>query len=164
MGENDVRRYKSTLIYSGMAVVVFAVWGALKLFILDLVDPALIQRFLTQNGMVAGFTLLGFIDLLLRFFIGLSAIGEGKGKKKSGVYLVVGGLYLGVGFAGYVFLVAPYILGAFVWGLAASILIDATSCIAMVLIIRASLGLRKLAKAGVSRECPKASESAQAMR
>ena len=162
MRESETRRHKSTLIYSGAAVIVLGIWGAIKLFALNQVDPAGMQEYLAYYGSAASAVVMIAVELLIRLYIGLSAISEGKGKKKGRAYLVVGGVYLVLDFAVYVVLAValfePGIIGAVV----ASFIIDATSCIAMVLVIVASCKLRKLEKAGCAVGLPKAGEAAEA--
>lgn len=164
MGENEVRYHKSTLIYSGGAVIVFGIWGAIKLLILAQADPIGLQDYLTESGSLASLLVATAVDLLFRFYIGLSAIGEGKGKKKGKGYLILGGIYYVVGFFSYLAFLTPHIASTSIWDLTASFIIDATSCIAVFLIIRSSLHLRKLAKAGVVIQHSKASEAAEALR
>ncbi len=90
----DLRRNQSTLVTTGLGVIAFGVWSVLKSLLLVASDP---DRYLGSfegdwHLILTFWVLLGgalVIDLALRLHIGLSAIAEGKGKKRRRGYIVL---------------------------------------------------------------------------
>lgn len=106
-----LRKYQNRLTVSGTAVIAFGVWGIIRaalFFLTQSVDiikalgiehevkklegelPGVDIRFIS-SGIFLGFVfLIMALDVLLRYYIGRSAILEGRGlKKKSIVYIVI---------------------------------------------------------------------------
>lgn len=94
--KRDLFEAQNLLSTSGIAVIAFGVWSILKAIIVLIlskgtfngqetegIDPAILSAFSWVILLV-----VAVIDLSIRFFVGLSARAEGRGKKKSVVYLV----------------------------------------------------------------------------
>lgn len=89
--ETKIRRLENNVFTLGTGVIAFSVWALLRYtvsFFLDLsyvegLEPAVRVAFLI---IIVGFALS---DVLLHLYIGVSARSEGKGKKKTPVYLVL---------------------------------------------------------------------------
>ena len=101
--EADIRHQQYTLFYSGMAVLFFGIWGILKLCIKFYHNPITIDPELLDPGEDAQFALLLLIllyvaliaiDSIIRLYIGLCAVSEGRGRWKHSVYLVITAVYL----------------------------------------------------------------------
>lgn len=154
-----IYKHRTNLIYSGLAVMAFGLWGivrVLALFYLEksrLIEVAEIS-ILENNVDISVETILTIsmllvfsaflIDLAFRLFVGLSAIQEGRGRNKRITYLVFSILYLvftvcvdiliGISLERDFFSVSHIIV----------VIIDITSCIAYIVIIRSSLTIRHL--------------------
>ena len=74
MEESELRRGQNTLFILGGGVITFGVWSVVKMIMYFALDP------------VVG------LDVGLRFYVGLSARAEARGKKKSRAYIVVAAL------------------------------------------------------------------------
>lgn len=151
-----VRRHKSILICSGVAVIAFGLWSIARVALMEFFDPVSLEEFFgTQNDipretydLIMFFFFLAVLvfDLLIRLYIGLSAVSEGKGKKKRIIYVIAALLY------GLMSVKSDfhYIIGAADNAVtltgAAMTIVDLTSCIAMFEITVSSISLRKLLK------------------
>ena len=109
MDNEKLRKYEHTLAISGAAVVAFGIWSVVKAVVYFIVIPLAkvgadlretggvdfesIQSFgITDRGLgyitAISIVLVLMIDLLMRFYVGRSAIIEGRGRKKSFFYLM----------------------------------------------------------------------------
>lgn len=98
MEETELRRGQNTLFILGGGVITFGLWSIVKSIMYLLVNP--FQYFRSDDvpqefqlivmAVVYGIAaLLVGLDVGLRFFVGLSARAEARGKKKSRAYIVV---------------------------------------------------------------------------
>ncbi len=162
--EAKIRREQSNLFYSGLAVIVFGVWGAFKNVIyyylhpefLDLqsalkelpedVDPNLV--------LILVLIFVALMDFLIRYLIGRGAIRESRrtlSKRKNG-YRVLAILYLLFDVFSYAHAVREVFAATSIEKLLASydinnhfimLIIEITSCWAMIGLIVASFKLRR---------------------
>lgn len=152
--EARIRRLRDTLFIAGGAVIAFSVWAlaktALLLFISN--DEQLSSSFGITGDVPAWIVItvaLVFltIDLVFRGYVGLSARAEGRGKKKGPFYLIVATL-AAIGNATSAFGAAfGTAMAASVFDAVVTIVIEATSLIALILVIYCSIRLRSLRKA-----------------
>lgn len=154
------RRCQSNLIYSGMSFIAFGVWDVIKFLLyiyfqpykitdiingmdLDASNPELVA--LAKNILAILFFIIFTIDILFHIYVGLSAIKEGQGKKKRKIYIFLAGLY------------GLFTLGSSVFSLLkgeyfefsatiTSVVVDITSCFAIVMIIISSVKLYQIGK------------------
>ena len=98
MEETELRRGQNTLFILGGGVITFGLWSVVKSIMYLMVNPFqyfhsddVPQEFqLIVMAVVYGIAaLLVGLDVGLRFFVGLSARAEARGKKKSRAYIVV---------------------------------------------------------------------------
>lgn len=97
--EQKLRKYQSILGISGIATIVFGVWGIIKTILFMVLDPYRIDGFTIDiKAMYLQFIIWVIvyvvIDLFLRVFVGLSARAESKGKKTSILYLIFAGILI----------------------------------------------------------------------
>lgn len=154
--EAKIRKNQSHLICSGAAVIAFGLWSIIRISLMRFMDPVSLEEFWKipdelsrEKYYFLVFTILLVllvIDLLLRLYIGLSAIREGKGKRKRIVYVIVAFLY------GLVSVVSDpeYFIETAgseitLTGVAMTV-VDLTSCIALFEITVSSIRLRRLLK------------------
>lgn len=153
--EVEIRRRRQTLYYSGRAFIIFGVWSVIKIFVGLYLDPIdWVQLFgqldVDISGVEQEFNLILYltmgifasIAILLRLYIGLSAIGEGKGKKKRIFYVIFAVVYFFVILLSYIPSSddADYLIGSIL----TTVILDVTSLISLVAIIINSYKLRKL--------------------
>lgn len=147
-----IRKTRDELRISGKALIVFGIWSILRLVFYNIMDKKSLQDYIFKatgasdtGSFKVWFTItiiLLVIDLVFRIYIGCSAVSEGKGKKKSIVYIVLAFIYVFIsviGDAGYLktLTLQDFSLAAF-----SAFFIDATSCIALIVIIVSSISLR----------------------
>ncbi len=97
----ELRRYRSTLRIVGTGVIAFAVWAALKPFLILLmvptgtVDSTLFQELPLSDKIIAVLMILLLEALVIgfRLYLGFSARAEGLGKRKGKVYVVLAFVY-----------------------------------------------------------------------
>ena len=99
----NLRRYQSVLEVTGRGVIVFGVWSVLKgIMLLTLGAVGVDYYGLESSGPMSsaeriatyiGILIALAIDLLLRLYLGRSALAESGGKRKSYAYLVVAALF-----------------------------------------------------------------------
>ena len=97
--EQKLRKYQSILGISGIATIVFGVWGIIKTILFMVLDPYRIDgSTIDIKAMYLQFIIWVIvyvvIDLFLRVFVGLSARAESKGKKTSILYLIFAGILI----------------------------------------------------------------------
>ncbi|MDO4962018.1 MAG: hypothetical protein Q4E57_09285 [Eubacteriales bacterium] len=96
------RKYQNRLMYAGIGFIVFGVWTFVKSILTTIQSMSELQELLSQlgdAGIVGRAFVLGVIgfavalDILIRSYIGLSAISEGHGEKKSFFYVFVTAIF-----------------------------------------------------------------------
>ena len=101
--DSAYRKYQTNLLFSGLAIIAFGLWSAVKLIVYLTLRPEQITAILHVDGLDA-FTLrivtiiafggIIFFSLLLHFFIGSSAVRDARRKTKLRVpYIIVSVLY-----------------------------------------------------------------------
>ena len=101
MEESELRRGQNTLFILGGGVITFGVWSVVKMIMYFALDPAKYFHFddIPQEyrllAMAFAYGIIALIvglDVGLRFYVGLSARAEARGKKKSRAYIIVAAL------------------------------------------------------------------------
>ena len=98
----QIRRLENTLTTIGTGIVAMAIWQTIKIIL----QLTLLNQMEKNEETIVGVIIVISITVifgLIECYIGFSARSEGKGKKKSGVYLVWTGLYLAAFFAVLIF-------------------------------------------------------------
>lgn len=155
----EIRRHQTTLICSGVAVIAFGLWSIVRSFLWLFFDNALIQNMIDEearSGILAeisadkiltafyiAIAVLVFLDLCLRIYVGLSAVSEGRGKHRRITYVILSCLFLAVSLYSDLSLLISYMPDALTLETVASFIVEFSSLIAFVEIIRASLRIRK---------------------
>lgn len=155
-----IRRRRIALIIAGRGVILFGLWTlARAILMITLAGDSVISQYVGNGGDMADLTtgivyicllIIAGIDVILRLFVGLSAISEGKGKKVRYVYLVLA-------FVMAIFAVTDFFMRAY--GLykgyyahdyslshIAERIVDLTSLITTIDLIVQSFSLKKLMK------------------
>lgn len=158
--EAKIRREADTLFLSGVAVIAFGIWGAVKICITYFWAPKAwmkvtdvdIDLLYMQIITVVIILVLCFIDIFIRYSIGRPAmeesreIGQGKGNR----YLIFAVIYVALDVVGFLSVfIAPGGAGDVSQDIdtmdqLTNILIEASSCYALLQLIVSSLKLRRL--------------------
>ena len=146
-----LRKNQNTLAVVGLGVIAFGVWSVLKGVLYAALNSDRLQNTLEGNmERVIFWLLIGIvlaIDLVFRLYVGLSAISEGKGRKKGRGYIVLAFLMALSSFAlfalGIVFLRGSEALGTSI----VSLVVEATSCVLLVEMALSAIKVRRLRKA-----------------
>ena len=148
----NVRRLQDTLIIAGDGVIAFGAWALVKTALLPvLFNGEELQQLVFGGDMslTAMYVLAGVlvcIDLGVRAFVGLSARSEGRGKKRSPLYLA---------FAAIAALITAFSVVAIALGMSGrltvldmvvSIIVETTALAALVTVVYCSIRLRRLNK------------------
>ncbi len=94
----QIRRLENTLTTIGTGIVAMAIWQTIKIILQLTLLNQMEKNEETTIGVIIAISITVFLGLI-ECYIGFSARSEGKGKKKSGVYLVWTGLYFAAFFA-----------------------------------------------------------------
>ena len=145
-----IRRLQDTLTIAGSAVIAFSIWSLAKIgmFLAFASEDALslLLGLDAESLTIATYVSLiaiAVIDVSVRSYVGMSARAEGRGAKKSLLYLVVAAV---VALANASSLVAIALSTSFTLSplsMIVPVAIEATAIAAMVLVIRSSIRLRR---------------------
>ena len=155
--ENSIlqRRYASGLVMCGRAVIILSIWSIVRTMVLYLLNGELAAD-LAEQGLsrtdkgyytmviviLIVVAVVLFLSVIFNIYIGRSAIREGRGKKKSVMYLVITTIAaLAVFWSDVIVNRFDFSNGAFLE--LSTIIIDATMLFAYVMIIYFSVRLRK---------------------
>ena len=157
--ERELRRHQNTLIIIGLGVIAFGIWSIIKMVMLLLLAPDTLFELMApktetevskQTMMIIVVSLVAFfllIDLALRLYVGRSAIREARTGKKRITYLIIAGLIAALNASS---LSTPFIYGTqyYLSGLdmVVTFLIDLTSFIVLIELIRSGVKVRQLRK------------------
>lgn len=96
------RQYRQTLRYSGQAFIIFGIWSVVKLMLQIYLNPIdwagmALEDIPAHTLQTITYLIVIFfmaMDILVRLYVGLSAITEAKGKQRRIVYLFAAALYI----------------------------------------------------------------------
>lgn len=149
------RKYSNRLKMAGRAIIIFGLWSSLQVLILYFLNQesilTLVYEALKEEGVensllypiiiIVAIILVG-IPFLINLYMGLSAMGEAKGKKKTPVYLVICVL-------SFIFSFVSIFMSDFSDYLElaiASLIVDITFCIACIDVVYSAIRLRRCKK------------------
>ena len=98
------RKQQTNLLFSGMAVIAFGLWSAVKLITFMTMNPEQVMEMLNYEEipginfklvLILIIVIIVFFSLLLHFYIGVSAIRDAREKKKRRLpYIIVSAFYI----------------------------------------------------------------------
>ena len=148
----ELRRLRNNLLVSGMGVIAFTAWGAVKTFLLLFFTGEGRETMQEVSVVKYGITLLisvlsvsVLVTAALNLYVGFSAISEGKGKKRMNIYVAVAVFLTAVrliGVIGDIFY--PQDKAFTVMDKLATIIVDTTSFIMMADLTLSAIRLRRL--------------------
>lgn len=146
MLDRYIRKYRSILGVSGLAVIVFGIWSIIKGVLSILTDKSLLK----VNGefsisLTITVIVIVLAELALRLFVGISAIKESRGKRKSAAYLVFVGILIIFSIASLYMTIAASD-GRDVVEMIVELLMEGTSLLCLIEVMVFSIKLRKKLK------------------
>ena len=89
--EVKTRRLENNVITLGTGIIAFSIWALLKYAMTFFSDLSYADEMSAGARVIffASVIVISLTDVLFHFYIGVSARSEGKGKKKSPLYLVL---------------------------------------------------------------------------
>ncbi len=147
---SNARKKEINLRTLGTGVMVLGAWVFIKFGVSYLTFGAQIYEEAARLTMVyinIGIWSVAAVDLLLRFYIGISAHSESKGKHKSVFYLIMAGFLVlleSMSVVGDIAAISHAETGLL--SLIVTTLIDITSAVVLIELIVNAVGLRKLRK------------------
>lgn len=157
-----IRRHQTTLICSGLAVIAFGFWSIVRAILVLWFNMAQVRAAAEENmpvdalfsfdtlltiSFVAVFVFL-FMDLAFRFYVGLSALSEGNGKQRRVTYIVLSALFLASSLCGQLALFVSSAKEELTMKIIVTLIIEISSNIAFIEIIRSSLAIRRYFRRG----------------
>ena len=146
--EAKIRRTQDNLFVLGTSVIAFGLWNLIKFtvyffFNSDDIKQAVDEKYFMFSIIVTWVMI--FISFLLRCFIGISARAEGKGKRKSVLYLVFTGIIMSVYFLIIVFETFFFIFQLeHIFTMVVTLIIDITSFMFLLELMINSIRIRHL--------------------
>ncbi|MEE1104856.1 MAG: hypothetical protein UH083_02750 [Ruminococcus sp.] len=129
--EVKTRRLENNMITLGTGIIAFSIWALLKYALTSFSDLSPPETMTAEARVVFYIIIIVFslTDVLLHFYIGVSARSEGKGKKKTPLYLVLSALIILVYVLGIAFEIYQLFFSKNYFTLFVTTLVDVTSTI-----------------------------------
>jgi small-conductance mechanosensitive channel len=129
--EVKIRRLENNMITLGTGIIAFSIWALLKYALTSFSDLSPTETMTAEARVVFYIIIIVFslTDVLLHFYIGVSARSEGKGKKKTPLYLVLSALIIMVYLLGIAFEIYLLFFSKNYFTLFVTALVDVTSTI-----------------------------------
>lgn len=152
--EKEIRKYRDHLIISGNALLAFGVWSLLRVFVLKASDKTVFETIADNLGREYGIdaaiidiiTILIYIiiEFAFRIYVRRSAIKESKGIRTSIAYLIISAIYILDSLFFYISYLSGILVDNSEINVYSMVIIDITTIIALVIIIAASVKLRRI--------------------
>lgn len=155
--EARIRKQQAILIYSGMGIIIFGVWSIVRLLLLRYLDAQhFVDMLVPENAIeysdyewlvLVIVVLMLLIDLMVRTYIGVSAIMEGYGRyRKRCVYIVVAAICAIVSISVDIIEIKSFFTGDTNFEMFLSAIVDITIHIATIEVVVAAIKLRMINK------------------
>lgn len=155
--EASIRKQQNILVCSGVAMILFGLWSILRLTLMRFVDPEHFVNFFSTPDMPSTPEFMNFIlvvalvlllfDLILRVYIGSSAIKDGLGMLRTKItYIIVAIICLVFAIVSDVTSIISLFYNDFSFEFFLASIIDMSIHIATLEIVIAAIKIRKLTK------------------
>ncbi len=138
-----IRKYRSILRVSGLAVIVFGIWSIIKGVLSTLIDTSYLM--IDEKLLVPVIVIVAVVvcvDLAFRLIVGIGAISEGRGEKRSAAYLVLVGIMILFSMVSLFFTIATSAEKNII-ELIVELLVEGTSMFSLIEVMVFSIKLRK---------------------
>lgn len=150
-GDAMIRKYRNHMEISGAAVIVFGLWGFIRIFLYISLGPEkfadIIQDLDVEVPVIAVKIFFYFVcalisaaDIGVRFFIGKNAIKTARGKQVKPTYVYIAIIYLAVAISLDISSILN-VEGNDVFTTVTSLIVSFTSCFALLDVIVSSIKL-----------------------
>lgn len=153
----QLRKNQNTLVVIGLGVIAFGIWSVIKSVLLNVFSGQPLEGISEEETAVKvifWILLVGSlaIDLRLRFYVGLSAINEGRGRKKRKAYIVWAFFMAFMSALAVVAGLATIRYSEAIGTMIVMIVVETTSCVLLVEMALAALKVKKLCRKLEERE------------
>lgn len=160
MTDNKIRKYQNTLVVAGNGVILFGLWNIVKCIMMFLFTDdriwAAIEELeievadsrLIYYILIVIVSILLLVEMILRVYVGRSAIKEGKGKQGKKGYLIVAVVFGIALLANDVATFWAMSLETLELDTIMSAIVDLTSCYAVFDLVYSAIRLRLWQKGG----------------
>lgn len=148
-----IRKHQHTLVHSGLALILFGLWGILRLSVMIIQNGSVIAEMIPKDpiltpkqALILVYSLVFVVaagDLLVRLYVGIRAIQEGRGRSRRITYVVISVVVLALYAYSDITFFGTSLYKGLTTEAVATIIVDFTSCIAFWEIIFASLAIRR---------------------
>lgn len=162
----SLRKNQNTLYILGASVVIFGIWTIIKFFLsyylgegplAEILHTTSQDSGLSETAIYLGMMVFLLLDLLLRLFVGLSAMAEGQGRKKGRLYVVFAWIMTVFGALSVVLALAGIFMGDWISSESESLsdsiislIIEFTAFIIILDLSFSAVRVKKLQKQGVA--------------
>ena len=142
-----LQKYRSSLMASGGAMIIFSLWTLLRSFVQ--IEAKLNYRGDTEalKPWITAILIVGIVELVLMIYLGISARGEGMGKKKRRPYLVLGIIVAALSAVSILYLIFDFQVECQVYGVIGAIVtlaVEITFFYAALDLVVSAIRVRKL--------------------
>ncbi len=159
--ERDLRKYRTNLTIGGTGVMIFGIWGVVKLLLYYFMTPAAVNKDSINNisyeareisrifmvSFAVAMIVLVIVELVLRAIIWRLSVKEGQGKKCGYVHIVLA-IIIGVTLtvSDIMYMVSPVARTHTIFDNIIIVIVDSTSLLALFDVIFSSFKVKKLSK------------------
>ena len=151
-----LRKNRDTLKIVGSGVIAFGIWSVIKAllyselnmgtFLASIEESPVLTEAMLKTAFRIIIAIILLIDLAIRLFVGLSAIGEGRGKRKHYVYIAMAFLIAAVSFISVFFLILKPGEDSSLLELVVTLVIEVTSAVTLMQMCFSAIRVKKLYK------------------
>ncbi len=144
--EVKTRRLENNVITLGTGIIAFSIWALLKYAMTFFSDLSYADEMSVGARVIffASVIVISLTDVLFHFYIGVSARSEGKGKKKSPLYLVLTAFIIMVYLVAIVFEIYFLLQEKNLFSIFVTTLVDVTSTVIFIEMFVYAVQLRRI--------------------
>ena len=152
--EIKTRRLENNLITLGTGIIAFSIWSLLKYAMAFFFDPSYTEGLngIAKTVFIILIVTISLTDVLFHFYIGVSARRDGRGKKKTPLYLVLTAVVILVYAAGIGFEIYQLFVTEKYFTMAVTLLVDVTATIIFIEMFAYAVQLRRIRRQKTQKE------------
>ena len=142
--EVKTRRLENNVITLGTGIIAFSIWALLKYAMTFFSDLSYADEMSAGARVIFFASVISLTDVLFHFYIGVSARSEGKGKKKTPLYLVLTAFIIMVYLVAIVFEIYFLLQEKNLFSIFVTTLVDVTSTVIFIEMFVYAVQLRRI--------------------
>ena len=152
--EIKIRRLENNMMTLGAGIIAFSVWSLLKYAMTFFSDLSYTEELVgaARAVFIAIIVFVSLADVLLHLYIGVSARSEGKGKKKTPLYLILTAAVILVYVVAIVLEVYLLFTSENYFTMVVTLLVDVTSVIIFIELFVSGVQLRRIRRLNTQKE------------